>query len=111
MKNTMEYKGYLARVEYSDDDGCFVGRLLGIHDVVGFHAATVAKLRAAFREAVNDYLETCAAVGKAPERPYSGKFVVRVAPEVHARVAVAAQADGKSLNQWIAEALDRAAQT
>jgi len=57
--NTMTYKGYAARIEYSDDDGCFIGHIAAIQDVVGFHGESVAALREAFEEAVDDYLETC----------------------------------------------------
>jgi predicted HicB family RNase H-like nuclease len=110
MKNTMTYKGYAARVEYSDEDGCFVGHLAGISDVVGFHAETVAELRAAFAEAVEDYLAACAKIGRPPQKPYSGKLLLRVPPELHARVSLAAQIAGKSLNQWAVDALQRAAQ-
>jgi predicted HicB family RNase H-like nuclease len=108
MRNTMKYKGYIARIEYSDEDGCFVGHLAGISDVVGFHAETVAELRSAFEEAVDDYLETCEKVGRSPQKPYSGKLMLRVPPELHAKVSIAAQTSGKSLNQWAIDALDRA---
>ena len=108
MKNTMTYKGYAARVEYSDEDGCFVGHLAGISDVVGFHAETVSELRAAFEEAVEDYLETCEKAGKPPQKPYSGKLMLRVPPELHAKAAIAAKISGKSLNQWAADTLKRA---
>lgn len=107
--NVMNYKGYSARVEYDDDDGVFFGRIAGIRDGVGFHADTVEGLRAAFREAVEDYLETCAKVGKSPEKPYSGKVMFRVAPEVHAQAALAAELQGLSLNQWAERALADAA--
>lgn len=103
--NTMTHKGYTARVAYDDEDGLFTGRIAGIDDVVGFHGVAVAELRAAFVEAVEDYLETCGRLGKAPQKAYSGQFVVRVAPEVHARAAIAAKAEGKSLNGWIGEAI------
>lgn len=109
MSSTMKFKGYVARVEYSDEDGCFVGHLAGISDVVGFHAETVAELRAAFEEAVDDYLETCEKAGLPPQKLYSGKLMLRVPPELHARVSTAAQASGKSLNQWAIDALDHAA--
>lgn len=82
----------------------------GIKDGIGFHADTVTKLEAAFREAVDDYIETCAKIGKAPEKPYSGKLMFRVPPEVHARAALAATVSGKSLNQWAKEALSTAAE-
>ena len=67
--NAMTHKGCVARVEYSDEDQCFVGHIAGIRDCVGFHSESVAGLRKAFKEAVEDYLETCAAVGKAPQSP------------------------------------------
>jgi predicted HicB family RNase H-like nuclease len=105
----MAYKGYSARIEYDDEDRIFFGRLAGIRDGVGFHADTVADLRAAFEEAVDDYLETCAKVGKEPQKPYSGKMMFRVRAEVHQRAALAAELAGKSLNQWAEEVLDRAA--
>lgn len=103
--NTMTYKGYPARIEYSEDDGCFVGHIIGINDVVGFHGESVAELRAAFEEAVDDYLETCERLGRPPQKPYSGKLMLRIPPEVHAGVARAAAAQGKSINQWAAEKL------
>jgi len=105
--NTMTYKDYGALVEYSEDDGCFIGHIAGIRDVVGFHGDTVSKLRAAFREAVDDYLATCEKLGKTPNRPYSGQFRLRLAPELHARAALVAEANGKSLNTWVAEAIQR----
>lgn len=107
--SVMTYRGYSARPEYDADDEIFFGRLAGIQDGVGFHADTVAELKAAFREAVDDYIETCAKIGKAPEKPYSGKVMFRVDPEVHARVALAAELSGQSLNSWAEAALKRAA--
>jgi predicted HicB family RNase H-like nuclease len=74
--NTMTYKGYTARVEFDGRGNIFVGHLLGIADVIGFHADNVANLRAAFEDAVEDYLETCAALGKSPEKPASGKLML-----------------------------------
>ncbi len=69
--NTMSFKGYAARIEYSEDDGCFVGHIADINDIVGFHGDSVAELRAAFEEAVDDYLETCRKLERTPEKPYS----------------------------------------
>jgi len=108
--NVMTYKGYAARVEFDAEDGLFVGHLAGINDVIGFHSDTVPALVQAFRNAVDDYIATCERAGKAPEKPYSGNLMIRVKPEVHARVALAAQLNGKSLNQWSEEALMAAAQ-
>ncbi len=104
------YKGYTARVEFDAEDEIFVGRLAGVNDVVGFHADTVEGLKAAFHEAVDDYLATCQKAGKSPEKPFSGRVMFRVAPETHARAALAAQLSGKSLNQWAEEALREAAE-
>ena len=109
MSNVMSYKGYLARVEYDDEDGIFTGRLAGIRDGVGFHADTVEGLRAAFHEAVEDYLATCAKLGREPQRAFSGQMMFRVNPEVHRRAVVAAELAGKSLNAWAEEVLGKAA--
>lgn len=110
MSNTLTYKGYSARVEYDDDDGIFFGKIAGIRDGVGFHADTVTDLKAAFREAVDDYMETCAKIGKEPQKPYSGNLMLRVAPDVHSKAALAAELAGKSLNQWSEEVLAKAAE-
>ena len=99
--NAMHYKGYAARIEYSYEDDCFVGHIAGINDVVGFHADSVAELHKAFEEAVNDYIETCKKIGKSPQKPYSGKILLRITPEMHAKVAILAEAHGKSLNSWV----------
>lgn len=108
--NTMNYKGYSARIEYDDDDGIFFGRIAGIRDGVGFHADTVKELRAAFREAVDDYIEVCAKIGKSPEKPYSGQLMMRIDPAVHASVAKAAELAGSSVNKWAEARLREAAE-
>ena len=106
--NTMTYKGYTARIEFDDRDNILVGKLLGIRDVIGFHADNVAQLRASFEEAVDDYLETCEKIGKSPEKPANGKLLLRVPPELHAAALIKAQAAGKSLNQWATEIIGEA---
>jgi predicted HicB family RNase H-like nuclease len=106
--NTMTYRGYAARIEYSDEDQCLVGHIAGINDVVGFHGDSVVELRIAFEEAVADYLEACEKLNRAPQKPYSGKLMLRVPPEVHAAVAAAAQVSGKSINQWATETFAKA---
>ena len=105
----MTYKGYSARIDYDDEDGILFGQIACIRDGVGFHADNVDDLRNAFREAVDDYLETCARIGKDPQKPYSGKVMFRIDPEVHARAARAAELSGKSLNEWAGEVLAKAA--
>ena len=105
----LNYKGYVARVEFDADDEIFTGRIAGIDDIVGFHADTVGKLKAAFREAVDGYLDTCAKAGKPPQKTFSGQLMFRVSPEVHASAAIAAEVAGKSLNAWGEEVLREAA--
>ena len=107
--NTMIYKGQTARVDFDDAAGIFSGRLLGISDIVGFHADNVAALRAAFEDAVDDYVETCARIGKQPEKPASGKLMLRIPPDVHRAALVAAESAGTSLNQWASKVLRQAA--
>jgi predicted HicB family RNase H-like nuclease len=106
--STMMHRGYAAKIEYSDEDGCFVGGIAGINDVIGFHAESVKELKAAFEEAVDDYIATCEKIGRAPQKPYSGKLMLRLPPEVHARAAMMAEAHGMSLNQWAADVLSKA---
>lgn len=106
---TMTYEGYSARIEYSDEDGLFVGHIAGIRDVVGFHGETVQELRAAFEEAVDDYLDTCAKLERSPQKPYSGKLSLRLEPQLHATVAVKAALEHKSINQWVTDVLEREA--
>ena len=102
--SSMSYNSYLASIEYSEEDACFIGKIAGIQDVVGFHAESVVDLRSAFHEAVDDYVATCAKIGKSPQKAYSGKVMLRIPPEVHARAATAAQSRGLSLNQFAAQA-------
>ncbi|MBV1906053.1 MAG: type II toxin-antitoxin system HicB family antitoxin [Pseudomonadales bacterium] len=109
MSSVITYKGYAARIEFSAEDDCFVGHVAGIQDVVGFHAESVSELKQAFQESVDDYLKTCEAINKIPQKPYSGKLMLRIPPEIHAAVATAAQLSGKSINQWATEALGREA--
>ncbi|MEO5341038.1 MAG: type II toxin-antitoxin system HicB family antitoxin [Magnetococcus sp. MYC-9] len=106
--NPMMYKGYAARIEYSDEDNCLIGRMTGIKPIITFHGDSVADLRTAFQESVDFYLETCASRGEKPERPFSGKIMARVTPELHARATSMADAVGKSLNQFVADAIERA---
>ena len=108
--NTMSHKGYTARVEYDERDNIFVGRILGIRSIISFHGETVAELRSQFELAVKEYLAECKREGVHPEKPASGKLLLRVPPEIHGRALVAAQAAGKSLNQWATEVLQHAVQ-
>jgi len=106
--NTMKHKGYTARVEYDERDDIFVGRVLGLRSIISFHGKTVAELRGEFVAAVKDYLADCEEEGITPEKPASGKLLLRIPSEVHSKALIKAQSAGKSLNQWATEALERA---
>lgn len=107
--NEMNYQNYSAKVEYDPEDKIFVGHIIGIQDIVGFHGSTVAELEAAFHEAVDHYLEVCEKIGQEPQKSYSGKLTLRVPPEVHMAVATEAELNSKSINQWATEVLREAA--
>jgi len=107
--NTMTSQGYTARVDFDERDNLFVGRVLGVRDIISFHGETVDQLRGEFESAIRDYLSDCDERGISPERPTSGKLLLRMPPEVHGKALVAAQAAGKSLNQWATEVLQEAA--
>lgn len=107
--NTMTYKNYIARIEFDERDNIFVGRVLGLRSIISFHGETVSELRHEFEVAIDDFLNDCKAQGITPEKPASGKLMLRVPPETHGAALVAAQAAGKSLNQWATEVLQSAA--
>ena len=107
MNNTITYKGYTAIVGFSAEDECLVGHIAGINDVIGFHADSVEEIRTVFHETVDDYLATCAKIGREPNKPYSGKVTLRLSPELHAQLAVQAEANGSSLNNWMVTALHK----
>ena len=104
----MKYKEYSAHIAYSEADGCFVGHIEGITDIVGFHADTDSELQAAFEAAVEDYLETCEKLNRPPQKSYSGKLSLRIPPDIHVAIAKAAEASGKSLDQWATETFTHA---
>ena len=101
----MEYKGYFAKVEFDDEANIFHGEIINLRDVITFQGETVEELRKAFHDSVEDYLEFCAERGEDPEKPYSGKFIVRIDPELHKTIAIQALKNGKSLNAWVNETL------
>jgi predicted HicB family RNase H-like nuclease len=105
--NTLTYKGYTAKIEFDPEDNILFGNILGIRDTVGFHGETVKELKEAFYEAVDFYLESCEKAEREPNKPFSGKFMVRVNTSLHSELAVAAANAGKSLNQWVADTLQK----
>jgi predicted HicB family RNase H-like nuclease len=109
VKNVMTYKGYKARIEFDQRDDIFVGKIVGISDAITFHGETVKELRADYEAAVDHYIADCEATGRKPLKAASGKILLRVSPDVHARALATAKLSGKSLNQWAEEVLDKAA--
>ena len=107
MKDMMKYKEYYGSVHYSDEDRVFYGKIEFVRALVSYEGTDVKSLRQAFEEAVDDYLDTCKEQSKEPEKPFKGTFNVRIGPELHQRVAVAAAQRGVSLNGYIAEVLKR----
>ena len=101
----MKYKGYEALVSLDDEQGIFHGEVINIRDVITFQGQSVSELKQAFIESVEDYLEFCAQRGEEPEKPFSGRFVVRMDPELHKQIYIKAKQEGKSLNTWVSEKL------
>lgn len=108
MNSTLKYKGFTSSVQFSADDGVFVGRVLGIDDIVVFHGQSVAGLKKEFRESIDFYLEICAKQSKPPKKPYSGKLLFRLPSDLHAKIAETAARKGKSINEWGKEILESA---
>src|SRR5215216_7048408 len=108
-RKVLEYKGYTGRVEFDDEAMLFQGEVIGLRDVVTFQGTSVEELEEAFRDSVDDYLEFCAERGEEPDKQFSGRFVLRLPPQLHRDIYVRAQREGKSLNLWIVEALGDAA--
>jgi predicted HicB family RNase H-like nuclease len=107
----MEYKGYLGKVEIDEEAGLFHGEVINVRDVITFEGDSVAELQQAFRESIDDYLAFCAERGEEPDKPFSGRFMVRVNPELHRRIATRARLSDKSLNSWVIEVLDAASRS
>ena len=105
MKNTLSYMGYFGSVEFSDEDDVFHGRIIGINDHITYEGNCVKSLRKDFISAVDEYIETCAELGKEPEKAYKGSFNVRIEPALHRQLAVYSLSRGKSLNSAVEEAI------
>ena len=101
----MKYKGYCARVEFDHVDEMFHGEVAGTRDVISFEGSSVEELSREFRFSVDDYLTMCAERGEEPDRPFSGKIALRMSPDIHRAAAMAAQAEGKSLNTWLSDTI------
>ena len=105
MPSTLKYKGYTGTIEIDTDSDQLCGHVLFLRGLIVYEADTLPKLRRAFEAAVDDYLASCAADGTSPEKPASGTFNVRIGPELHAQVIVAAHQADISLNEWVKRAV------
>ncbi len=103
----LRYKNYIGLVEYDSDAKIFTGEVVGVRSVITFQGRTPEEIEASFRESVDLYLEMCREDGIIPDKPYSGKFNVRIEPELHRKIAFKAAQEGMSLNEWVAEALSK----
>lgn len=106
MNDILEYKTYYASVQFSAEDDVFYGKIIGINDLVSFEGTTVPQLKKAFYDAVDDYLATCKALGKEPDKMYKGSFNVRIPSELHRQAARQAALKSMSLNDYVRYALD-----
>ena len=105
----MKYKGYTGHVEFDDESDIFHGEVLDTSDVITFQGETPEEIKQAFKDSVDDYLEFCAERNEEPEKPFSGKLILRMSPELHHDIFVHAKQAGKSINSYINETLSKTA--
>lgn len=103
----MKYKGYIGLVNFDEEAGLFHGEVVNTRDIITFQGTSVAEIRQAFIDSVEDYLDFCAQRGEPPEKPFSGKFMLRLTPELHQRAYARAKAAGISLNEWVKQAVEK----
>lgn len=106
----MQYKGYAGRVEFDEDSEIFHGEVIGIRDVVTFQGKSVKEIKKSFHDSVDDYLAFCKKRAEEPDKPFTGKFVVRLTPEQHRKVYLVSKIQGTSLNHWVSHVLEKAAE-
>lgn len=104
----LEHKGYKGQVEFDDHAGEFHGEVLGTRDVITFEGTSVRELKSAFRDSVEDYLEFCEVRGEEPDKPFTGRLMVRLPEELHRELWMQSRLENKSLNQLISERLEKA---
>ncbi|NQV14808.1 type II toxin-antitoxin system HicB family antitoxin [bacterium] len=104
----LKYKGYTGFVEFDDEAGIFHGEVIDTRDVITFQGTSVEDIQIAFRDSIDDYIEFCAERGEKSDKPFSGKFVLRLPPPIHHQIYLKAVKSGKSLNKWVQETLENA---
>jgi predicted HicB family RNase H-like nuclease len=105
----MNYKGYIGRIEFDDENEIFHGEVINTRDVITFQATNAKDLKKEFIESVENYLEFCAERNESPDKPFSGKFNLRLTPELHREAFIAASERGISLNTWVSKVVEEAA--
>ena len=106
MANIIQYRGYHAKIDYSAEDNMLIGSVINIRDSLHFHGNSIPEITQYFHDSIDNYLEMCQAVGKTPDKEYKGSFNVRIPQELHRKVALMAEEEGISLNQFIQNALE-----
>ena len=102
----LKYKGYTGSVEYSEEDNCLYGKVLGMSKhAITYEGKDVGELKHDFEGAIDDYIASCEARGVEPSKPYSGTFNVRVSPEIHSAIAAMAQKAGITINAFVRQVL------
>ena len=104
----MQYKGYLSHIKFDDNANIFHGEVINIRDIITFQGKSVDELKKAFEDSVEDYLVFCADRGEKPNKPFSGNFTVKLSPEQHRKIIIAAENSGKDINSWVSETLAQA---
>ena len=105
---TLKYKGYSGNVEYSQEDECLFGKVIGMNkDVITYEGKTVDEIKADFEAGIDLYLESCTERGVKPQKPYTGMLNLRISSEVHSQLALKAQQTGRSINAIIRDALEK----
>ncbi|MCB0406636.1 MAG: type II toxin-antitoxin system HicB family antitoxin [Bdellovibrionales bacterium] len=103
----MKYKGFIGKVEYDESGKVFHGEVLGVADTITFQGQSVKELEKAFKDSVDDYLEFCKQEGLEPQKSVSGETRLRMGEERHIKVALISEQEGKSMNEWLIEAIDQ----
>ncbi len=105
MNDNLQYKNYYASVHFSSVDEVFYGKILSINDLISFEGSSVKELKAAFEDAVEDYIDTCSKIGKSPEKTYKGTFNVRVPSTLHKEASMFAAVNNITLNEFVKRAI------
>jgi predicted HicB family RNase H-like nuclease len=103
----MKYKGYQGQVNYDEEAKLFHGEVVGLRDVITFQGTSVDELEQAFKDSIDEYVDFCKELGRAPEKPFSGKLMLRLPPAIHERAAYQAKSTGQSLNTWIKNGIEQ----